>query len=329
MRPGFWLLSAVITLGAGLFLGPAARQQEPGVFGLSLQGVVAGLGMMLRALFLVMVSVYLGEVLARPSARKWLQRIGPDAFFDALAAASAAVPALIERLAVDWSRPSQGEKPASRWVALKGLFSRQFARSLLHEAHQIALARVAQRVVPPVVPTVLVAWGAPGSGKTTWMQAVADLLASQGATVGGVLQPKTPALSSPQSVAGHGYALREPRLPKMVPLAGPRRRQRPGQMRFEFRRQAFDWAAARIERTARSGETLFLDEFGHLESQGLGHFPALVRASYQNRSQVWVICTRETRRQEATSLLSFGRCVQLPIAETPPELAAARIRELS
>lgn len=326
-RLRFWLFSILVTLAAGLFLGPKEQSASQGVaLQLSLAGLEAGFGMLLRALFLVLVTVWLGVFLAKSGVRKQIRRVGPHAFFDAVRAASETVPALVKRLAPE---PVAQRSGSGRGAGYRHLFTRHYLRGLLHEAHQVALERLATHLAPPVRPRVLLAWGSPGSGKTTWMLALARALQQRGVRVDGVVQPKIPGLAGVgEGGATHrGYEVLALASGRRKTVASVRGRPRKGAMRFHFHRGIFNWAAGVLEKGAESAQCLMLDEFGHLEAQGLGHFPALTRAMFTNRAACWVLCVRETRKEDALRLLSRWNAEAVSIASTPAEALGSQIQE--
>ncbi|MBN1948006.1 MAG: hypothetical protein JW797_20225 [Bradymonadales bacterium] len=101
-RPRLWLVSGLIALASGMFLG------EPGTqglwMGLSTSGLVAGLWMVMRCIALLTLASYLSSTLARGPLVAWLSRRGLSGLAEHVQVAVEALPAMQDRLVETWSR---------------------------------------------------------------------------------------------------------------------------------------------------------------------------------------------------------------------------------
>ena len=88
----------------------------------------------------------------------------------------------------------------------------------------------------------------------------------EGLACGGICQPST-------DKEGSGYDLLCLASGERVPFA----RRKPAGKGYDFQEEGWAWAAARLEEAFATCRTVFVDEMGWQESQGLGHMRALLR----------------------------------------------------
>ncbi|GEM_PF-1218575 len=334
-RPSFWIATLVITLGAGLMLGPKGQHNETWL-GLSLSGLVAGAQMLVRALYLVGLMTWLGRLAARPGPRALMARIFPPGLVDAVSAAADTLPAFTQVISRNYQ-----EGTGSRLTRTLSLLSRRRLANLLNHAHQLALARILSTISPPRIPMVIIVTAPTDAGKTTWLQNLVGAMRLRGRSVGGIIQPKRrrsrlpsrpanelaqagathPLIPKETAPTDHGYDAQCLETGAIQKLASPRRNPRSYEMRFRFRQRTFDWARPKIIRAATNSHVLVVDEFGHLEAQGLGYTQALVQSMALNRADCWLLCAKKERVDLLEKLLSPWPVViiNLDPSATPPE----------
>lgn len=96
IRPGFWVLTVVLALGAGLLLGPTDAETQ-GIT-LSTEGLAAGAHMATRGAFLFTLSTWASRAVAPADLDRWSRRVGLGGLGGAVAAAVGLLPGLVSRL---------------------------------------------------------------------------------------------------------------------------------------------------------------------------------------------------------------------------------------
>jgi len=115
--PRFWALTVLVTLGAGLLLGPPEAAGEGADWALSLEGLRAGARMLMRgALLFASASWAARAVRARELIGLWA-RLGVPQMGSAVAGALLLLPAMAQRLRTQL-RMSAGLRRARLWTAL-------------------------------------------------------------------------------------------------------------------------------------------------------------------------------------------------------------------
>jgi len=237
--------------------------------------------MLLRLLVLVVLAALLArnvdaEALLRVTRRLRMERLGLI-----LGLALNVLPHLVEatrQVAVAWRvrrRSAVGHAPSP--VALIEVLLAHVARIADEAAAAAALRGHAALLQPPVhvaaATPVVVATGAPGSGKTTAVLSVARRLQSSGCRVVGFVQPARIVDGRKVGFAVHDLASgEEADLARLVS-----RNEGEHGTRFRFQSEGFAIAERALSR-ARRGDLLVVDELGPLELRGQGHMRALQRA---------------------------------------------------
>jgi nucleoside-triphosphatase len=128
-------------------------------------------------------------------------------------------------------------------------------------------------VIEAAAVPVIVATGAPGSGKTTAVMAAARRFQSAGGRLAGFVQPAR--MSGERKT---GFDVRDLATGEAELFAEDvGKRQGDFGTRFRFRKEGFALAARALGR-ARGGDLLVVDEMGPLELRGQGHLRAVQRA---------------------------------------------------
>ncbi|MBU1431237.1 TonB-dependent receptor [Myxococcota bacterium] len=259
-RARFWIASLLIGAGAGALLGEAPIQAW-GV-PISLAGLTAGAQMVLRSAALLIVLALLARHLPRGRFITLFDRLGLAPLGPAVGVAMGLLPALIE-----------GWRGAAR-------AGRRDPRALFMAVGE--LLNGAARLAQPT-PAIFFITGAPSVGKTQRLEQLAAVARADGHNVGGVLQPR-------RRVEGERdhYDLVDLRDGHRAPLvhfeAG----------RAVFEPAGFERAAAAI---AEAEGLVIVDELGHLEARGAGHWPS-VEARVARGGAVFVFAVAR-RRVEA------------------------------
>ncbi|MFO7850519.1 MAG: nucleoside-triphosphatase [Spirochaetia bacterium] len=83
-----------------------------------------------------------------------------------------------------------------------------------------------------------------------------------------------------------------------------------GSLSFEFCREGFDSAARWIHEACKEGvDILCIDELGPLEIEGLGHWPAVVRAAKVFGGSMAVVVRKELLEEFSTRFTELGKRV--------------------
>lgn len=275
-RPGVWLWPAGILLLAGMLGTP----RDFTVLGipLSSQGLLAGIDMVGRALFLVGLGLVLSRALGGRLRQHQRLHQGFPGFRMALATAARTVPELGAELRRSLPSLSRSSRRA-HWKGFDHLVKSMLSRSI-DLAEEMAEGDwgspdCSREVIALVCPQ--------GGGKTWRMTQLADALTNAGAPPGGVLQP---ALWKDDRKVAYDLIL----LPEgqRIPLAH-RNNHGPG---FQFVSGAFDQAATQILRSASEDRAVLVDEMGLLESEGKGHLPAVRKALFVPGKSPFILAIR-------------------------------------
>jgi nucleoside-triphosphatase THEP1 len=245
-RPRPWIEFTLMALLAGFFLGELTASPEGGPW----TGVQIGLQMALRAVLVVVAFSAISIELRNPMVARWFLRRGLSPVSAALDVAFQALPAMMRAI---------GEE-------------RKFLRHPMTSVARVLAAARAWLGTTTPDGTVFLITGPQGSGKTSFLLALAEELRGQGKTPGGIAAPVV--LKGSERI---GYDLLDLKTGERVTLA--RKNVTPTGMRagpfaflpaaIAFGEQALASAAAR--RTC----VIALDEIGPLELAGKGWSPAL------------------------------------------------------
>ncbi|MBU0508297.1 DUF2478 domain-containing protein [bacterium] len=243
-RPKFWVICITIAVLAGLLLGKNTREFL-GV-PISLDGLVMGLMMNLRAFTLIVAGAVLFRTVGRDQFMALTSRIGLRHLDPAFAMALEALP----KVKTSWQK-ARGEERTSRFRAA--------ARLLL------AFADLAQNHPAPRAKLFAIT-GEIGRGKSTLLCRIADAAESAGFEVGGFFQERREG-SENGAVA---YELVRWRDGQRVKLG-----RRDGESGFRFEEGVFAEAQRWLREDAGTARLILIDELGKKEAVGGGHFPAV------------------------------------------------------
>jgi nucleoside-triphosphatase THEP1 len=276
-KPRFWGFTFVVALLAGFFLG--AKDLELGWLRLSTTGLVSGVEMLLRAAFVMSVALLANAALSSGRFEKARRFLGPARLWESVQTATALLPDLMESLGGRFWRGGR-------------------LLTLLRQARGLAEGSA----VRPHTPLAIGLYGSPGTGKTTFLTTLAQMLTEAQMSVGGIVQPAvepgealldapTPRFRSGQ--AAGAYDLLDLATGERRRLA-TKRASRDGctQTGCDFDHAAWSWAAARLAEAARTCDVVILDELGRLEAGGMGHLPGLLAAMAGSQCRYWILGIR-------------------------------------
>ncbi len=265
----FWLISFCVGAGAGLLLG----RDPVSLWGLSLstQGLMAGVVMVLRSAALLLALAFLARHLPRERFLSLSGQLGLAPLGPALGTAMDLLPGLQG----EWRKTTRGGfRPQVLYAAVV---------DLLEQTAQIAAQSGSQ---------IFFVTGRPGSGKTRLLCELSQIFPE----AQGILQPRRPVEGSRDH-----YDVQEILGGRRRPIAGF------GPQGVIFQEGAFQFAAEVIA-ASQGAPLVIIDELGHAEARGEGHWPA-VETRLKGSPAIFLF-TVARRRVEALS----QRLPQLPKA---------------
>ena len=309
--PRFWLMTLLFALGSGLLLG---RRSAGGLTGvISVEGLQAGLLMVLRGAFVFALASWASRALAGGALERVFGKVGLARLGAALSVAMSLLPELEQHL----------QQARRRSFGGAGRRLRSLRRSVVNLVAQTA--RLADTLASParrrrVVAAVI---GPPGSGKTTLLGKLVAELAGRGVGVGGVLQP-----AQREDRRTLGYALRALPGGEEQPLARARATAPAGGLGFEFDPAAWTWARSRIGEARRGSPIVVVDELGKLEAAGQGHMPALLEEISGESPGVLLLAVRaDCAGAVAERLGGFGLSIRADAEPLAVDAFAARLAD--
>lgn len=305
-KPRLWIELTAVLLLSGLLLGALGSGQS------WRSGLLAGAGMTVRAVFVVVMFSAIGMELKRAP---WIQRLSRGRFAPVHQALEAAFQALPDFIASLRDLPAVWRHPLSAVSELLDraeLWQQEFERR--------------HRRAPRIILT-----GAKGSGKTTLLESAAQSVRALGLRVGGILSP------------GHFENGRRMRFELLIldtgerlPLAERDCNEPPDSGRcYRFRSETI---AAGLQALSdgrlAAADVIFVDEVGPMELRGEGWGPALDAVSAMPAPMVWVVRPKlvdEVRRRwgwheaEVIEAASAGAAdLAARLAQAVPERQPAR-----
>lgn len=257
-RPKLWLIFASITVLAGLLLGELSDSRPGWQWG----GAVAGLEMTLRALFIIAAFNAVSVELRNPRVVTWLSKKGFGQLARALEIGFEALPAMIGSL---------GEE--------KKIFCNPVAsmsRLLSAARHWLESFDARQERRYPV----FILTGERGSGKTSALLQLADMLKEDGYTVGGIVTPGMWLNGKRES-----YEVLDIHSGERHPLCRRTETDSVSEIQaglFSFDKNGIDFGCQVLNHAMdRRAEAILVDEAGPLELKGLGWAPLLDRLFHE------------------------------------------------
>lgn len=261
-RPFFWFQVLVLTFLAALFYNGF---QQKTLF--SLEGLMAGLQMNLRAVLILVGFSSISIELRNPVIKSLLMKRGFSRLYESLGLAFSALPWIIKNLA----SPRQILKQPAKTLA----FALASADALLASFQQKILR-----------PRVIVIAGEKHEGKTTFARDLATILKSEGHSLGGFLAPGT--FERGQRKDFEIQAL-ETGISKPLCSIAHSEGEQIGSFGFYASGQEFGKQLLAPENTAGL-DFIFIDEIGPLEMKGRGWTPSIdLLMESSDTTMIWIV----------------------------------------
>lgn len=252
-----WVQLIVITLLSALLLGIWDEGSS------ALTGLLAGYGMVLRALIVIFGFAAISAELRNPRLIDWFKARGLSVLFDALSVAFEVLPALMKRVS---------NRTALRTHPFRTL------QNLLDTLEELRLEHLAQ-------PRVLIFMGSQGSGKTSLLRSVVSECQNE-FQLEGIICPGVWELGERDSYdvlnihTGDSQLLCSRGMEESRLQAGP----------FFFSDSGIAFGQSVLEQSMRTNpDCVIVDEIGHLELRGLGWASALDRLIEVGQTMIWTV----------------------------------------
>lgn len=266
-KPQFWLFSLSVILLAGLLLGKNPRP----IFGMdiSLNGLLAGLMMNVRAFSIVLGMVLISRSLTRDRFLSLTTRLGLPHYIPAFQTALETLPRM---------------KNAFKDSRQKGrLFGFDNLVDFILLAGELARDPLPERVM------IFGITGKQKAGKTMLMREIERTASEEGISAGGFIQERY----SNNEHCSFGF--------KVVSVANGNSQmiaERQENAPFGFSEEAFINAASWLRRDTEKCRLLLVDEMGMLEARGGGHSDGVISTMIKHPDKVWVISLRKDKLDE-------------------------------
>ena len=282
-KPKFWVFTLTIIVLAGMLLGKNPRM----ITGIpvSMDGLLAGLIMSIRAFTLILCFVMISRTITRDRFLQLTTRIGLPHYVPAFQTALETLPRMKEAF-------QESRRKGKRMFGMETLIG------FLLLAKQLTLNPVKDET------KVFGVTGGKEAGKTTLLKQTARIASEKGIPVGGYIQQRfndeannTPGYKVVSIVTGEELIIAE----KSVDSG------------FNFNDKAFEAAADWLKRDISDCSVLLVDEMGSLESRGEGHLPGVMSVLRDFPGKIWVIALRKDRLEQLVHLLGIDMDVVIDL----------------
>lgn len=269
----FWIFSIAVVLLAGLLLGKNP-QQELGIT-ISLEGLLAGFVMNLRAFTIILSFVMLARSLTQDRFLQLTSRMGLPHYIPAFQEALQTLPRMKNAMKLS------GQK---LWV---------FSIDNL-----VGFLLMAKQLTRNPIPEGVIIFGVTGrrmQGKTTLLRSIKAEANKAGIKAGGFIQERFTDTES----GTRGY-----KVVSLMEYGSLVIAERDSDTPYRFSNGAFREAAMWLDKDVEHSRLLIVDEMGVLEARGEGHASGVLSVLTKYTNKVWVIALRKDKLNELTGI--FG-----------------------
>jgi len=272
----FWLFTVLVTLLAGILLGSNPKPY----FGIpiSIEGVIAGIYMNLRAFSLVVATVLIAKSITRERFMKTSGKLGMSYINPAFATAMDTLPGIKDA----WHE-AQNKENGSKYHALARLFLwvAGIAKGLNINNQRIFCVT-----------------GNRGSGKTGLLHEIAGALEKKSVKVAGILQDRV------QNKNGKtvGYEVKRWGTEDSVTIAEGK-----SGVGYSFNEKGFIKSEEWLKSDTESASFVIIDELGLLEANGQGHAKAIISTLEANKHAIFLMTLRKDKRNAIAAIFDLKK----------------------
>ena len=284
-KPKFWVFTLTIIVLAGMLLGKNPRIITG--IPISLDGLLAGLIMSIRAFTLILCFVMISRTITRDRFLQLTTRIGLPHYVPAFQTALETLPRMKEAFQESRRRG-------------KGMFGMETLIDFLLLAKQLTLNPAKDET------KVFGVTGSKEVGKTTLIKKIVRIASEKGIPVGGFVQERI--IDEANNTCGY----------KVVSIATGEEliiAEKSVDSGFNFNDKAFNAAADWLKQDASDCNLLLVDEMGMIESHGEGHLHGVMSVLRDFPGRIWVMALRKDRLEQLVDLLGIDMDVVIDLDE--------------